>query len=361
MKSGEQVKFFYVILLIITSGGLVNHVIIIPALFDTAGRDAWLSIIFSAVALIPWFFLVIFISRKTNKTHLLVWLTKNVNKPIAYIVISLIGVYLFMMSFVTAKDLIIWTHITYLPKTPQFVLFILILIACIFLANTNLRTIAIVNTVLLPIIVILGFFVASTNLPKKDYSMLMPMFEHGIEPALIGMIFSSAGILEVTLILFIHHRIKSKIKYWQVLLLGFILAGLSLGPTAGGIATFGPEEMIKSRFPAFEQWQLVSLGRFIENLDFFSIYQWLAGALIRISLSLYLLMEIFHIPKGKKRTWILILLAVIIISANFIPINDVMFIDFLKFYYLPFNFIFLITLTLTLTILVGIQSRRQLK
>ena len=64
----------------------------------------------------------------------------------------------------------------------------------------------------------------------------------------------------------------------------FILMGLTMGPTIGAITEFGPIEAAKQRYPAYEEWGLGSIGRFIEHFDFLSIYQWLTGAFIRVGL-----------------------------------------------------------------------------
>src|SRR5690606_24624312 len=105
----------------------------------------------------------------------------------------------------------------------------------------------------------LGFFVMSTNFPKKDYSLLFPLFEYGYIPTLWGMIYVGSGILEVITILFIQHRVKTRINYLSLAVIGAILVWLTLGPTMGAIAAFGPVKASEMRFPAFEQWAIVSL------------------------------------------------------------------------------------------------------
>ena len=47
-----------------------------------------------------------------------------------------------------------------------------------------------------------------------------------------------------------------------------ILVGLTLGPLIGAITEFGPNEATKQRYPAYEEWGLVTIGRYIEHLDF---------------------------------------------------------------------------------------------
>ncbi|WP_369404961.1 GerAB/ArcD/ProY family transporter [Piscibacillus salipiscarius] len=203
----------------------------------------------------------------------------------------------------------------------------------------------------------LGIFVATTNMPNKDYSLLLPVFVDGFRPMLTGMIFTTACILEVFMILFLQHKIKNKINYVGLVIVTLFLILLGLGPVMGGIAAFGPDAVIKERFPAYIQWQLVSIGRFIEHLDFFSIYQWLSGALIRISLTLYVLAEVLQIDDKKKRRRFLLVVGSLIVIVTLLPINDLLFVSFIKNIYLPFNLIFLSLLSLILFILIVIKGK----
>lgn len=354
----EKINVFNVALLFFTSIGLVNHVTIIPALLSASGRDAWIAVLFTMGLLFLWSAAILYVIKGTNKENIYVWLKQHFGKPAAYSFAFLITVYLLSMVIITAKDLIDWTHITYLNRTPPFILYALFLFICWYIGKTSIRTIAIANAILLPIIIVLGFFVSYSNMKMKDYSLLTPILADGFKPVIEGMMFSAAGMAEIFLIILIQHRIKGKIKFRFFVIVLIILAGLTLGPTTGGIATFGAEEMTKQRFPAFQQWRLVNLGRFVEHVDFFSIYQWLSGAFIRISLALYVLGDLFDIPQGKRRELILggfALLSLIILTF---PFSDIEFLYFLTGFYLPASLILIITLSVIFVLLTAIANRK---
>ncbi|WP_017186863.1 GerAB/ArcD/ProY family transporter [Alkalibacillus haloalkaliphilus] len=353
----ERINFIYALLLLVTSVGLLNHVIMIPALYEAAGRDAWLSIIGTFIALIPWVYIIPYIAKKTNQEHIIKWMQDRISKWIVYPIVAFISLFLLLTTIVTLYDLTIWTSITYLPNTPKLILLIMFLFICLYLASMSIRTIVIVNTILLPIIIFLGFFVATSNLQNKNYSLLFPVLIDGFHPMLMGMIFTTACMVEVFIIVFIQHRIKTKIRYSGILITTAVLMMLGLGPVMGGIAAFGPEVAMKQRFPAYSQWQLVTIGRYIEHLDFFSVYQWLSGGLIRISLSLFMLMEILRINQVKKRKIILPIICLFVLTITMLPINDMLFVSFLKNFYLPFNLIFITTLSFVLLIIVMIKGK----
>lgn len=354
----EKIDVFNVALLFFTSIGLVNHVTIIPALLSASGRDAWIAVIFTFFVVTLWSFTAYYVIKGTNRENIYVWLKKHYGKPVAYGFGFVIVVYLLSLVAVTLKDMIDWTYMTYLNKTPPFLLYTLFLLLCWFIGKTNLRTIAIANAVLLPVIIVLGFFVSYSNMRLKDYSLLTPILENGFYPVIQGMVYSAAGLVEIFLIIFIQHRIKGKIKFRFFVIVVFLLAGLTLGPATGGIATFGAEEITKQRFPAFQQWRLVSLGRFVEHVDFFSIYQWLSGAFIRISLALYVIGDLFAIPQGKKRELMLGVFCILVLIVLTFPFSDIEFLYFLSFFYLPASLILIVSLSVIFVLLTVVARRK---
>lgn len=355
----DQINLFHAILLFIMSVGLMNHVIIIPALIEVSGRDAWISILFAMIVGSLWVWLVFYISNGTNRQHIYVWLKVNLGSYIATIFVLMVGGFMLTIAIVTMTDMGTWTQITFLEKTPRIIIVITFILVCCIAANTSILTIAIANGILLPLVIALGYFVFAANLPEKDYSLLFPIIEHGYRPVWQGMIYSGAGMAEVLLLIFLQHRIKSPIRYRYLIILVVILAYLTLGPVSGGIAAFGPIEAAKHRFPAYELWSLVSLGEFVEHVDFFSIYQWLSGAFIRISLALFIIVDLFNLQKGWKRTSTLVSLSTLIILFTFIPFSDIQFIKFLKTTYLPFSLLFLISCSIFLSVSVFFSNDKK--
>lgn len=353
----KGISSFHIVAFFMMSTGLLNHVIIIPPLLDTARRDAWLSIILSFFVYLVWVLIIYFVVRATNQQNIYAWLKRHTGKPVAYLLITSVILYFLVMAATTLKDLTMWTYVTYLPKTPQVIIIITFLLLCLCMANTSIRTIAIVNGILLPIVIVLGFFVATSNLPKKDYSLLTPLFEFGYTPVLQGMIYVCAGLFEVTALLFLQHHVKTKINYISLAIIGLILAWLTFGPTTGAIAAFGPVKASELRFPAFEQWAIVSLSRYVEHVDFLSVYQWLSGAFVRISLILFIIVDLLQLS-SKKKLRLLLICGVFILGINLIPVSDMQFIYLLARYILPGSLMYTICLSILFSLLVIVFKKR---
>lgn len=107
-----------------------------------------------------------------------------------------------------------------------------------------------------------------SNTTHKDYSLLRPMLEHGMQPVWNGTVYVGAGFVEVIMLFFMQHHIKSRLSYLSFMIMILLILGLTMGPIIGAIVEFGPDEADKLRFPAYEEWRLLTIGRYIEHLDF---------------------------------------------------------------------------------------------
>jgi spore germination protein KB len=102
--------------------------------------------------------------------------------------------------------------------------------------------------------------VAVATTPHKDYSLLKPIMENGFTPVLKGMIYAGAENVEIFLILFMQHYLPARFSFKSLLIISVLVASLGIGPTIGAIIEFGPKQAADLRYPAFEEWGLISFG-----------------------------------------------------------------------------------------------------
>lgn len=356
MKQKDSITIVHMILLIMTAIGLHNHVIVITPLIQEAGRDAWMSVIASTTLSFIWIFILLFIHRGMKQEHMYVWMKDNIGKVFAIPICIFVYIYFISLGTITLKETMTWTRITYLQVTPQIALTLLLVGICIMASLLGLRAIAIANVFILTFVVIFGFFVAITNIKYKDYSLLKPLLEHGFQPVAKGMIYPATGFAELVLVIVLQHKLGGPIRFHHLAITVLILAGLTLGPLIGGIIEFGPSEAGNQRFTAYEEWGLASLGRYIEHLDFLSIYQWLAGAFVRISLMFYAAMGIFDFKKTSAKLLSLLIVVGMPITLTMLPIEDEKYYKFLKHVLMPLSFFFCVILSFIFAGVVGIRK-----
>lgn len=357
-KIKTNISFIQSVMIIMLSTGLLNHVILIPIMLDVAKRDAWISVLLAGACALVWIFILHIGITRINKQHLFEWLAKAYHPIVGRMLAAAAGVYLFVICALTTRDTVYWVHLTFSSETPILVLtFILLLISTIN-AYMGINSIANTAGILLPFVILLGFFVMLSNTPHKDYSLLKPLLEHGMQPVWGGTMYAGAGFVEVIMLFFMQHHIKSRLSYRSFMILILLILGLTMGPIIGAIVEFGPDEAEKLRFPAYEEWRLLTIGSYIEHLDFFSVYQWFSGAFLRISLTMFLILDIFQIQSRKVKVWVLgfIFSAIVVFAA--IPFSDQLFLRMLSSYVLPFSLWGVLAFSVIIVVLISLAHRK---
>ncbi|MFK7691579.1 endospore germination permease [Paenibacillus sp. HJGM_3] len=343
--STDKIRFIQACMLHMLMTGLTTHVIINPMLLDASGRDAWIAVLSAGVLYMPWCALLAFIMKRAGQQKLQPWLARQTNPFVSWLLVIPFCVQVYLIGAMTMLHTTAWTITNYLPATPLIALIIPLAAISFLFAISGIRSMAIGAGFMLPIVIILGYFVSISNTPAKDYQQLKPFLENGLPPVLAGMVYAGSGFVELFVMLGIQHRMKTQAKAWQLMTLGAILVYITLGPIIGAITEFGPKEAAKQNISPYEQWRLVELGNYVEHLDFFSIYQWQAGAVIRISLSLYILAEMLPFRSSKARLWGMAVIMFSYMAMSLIPVSEYAFYLLRYRYYFPIALVVVLATT----------------
>ncbi|WP_028548161.1 GerAB/ArcD/ProY family transporter [Paenibacillus sp. UNC451MF] len=323
------------ITLFMLSSGLMDHVIVIPFLLGIAGRSAWLSVIGVGLILTCWLPLLIYVMKKTNMEPIFTWLKRKYGPTLSMILRVPVLIYIFALGTITIVDTVAWVKSMFLPDTPTWFITLSLMGVCIWASYSGVRTIARCGIFLLPIVVLFGIFVSLVNIPRKHYHYLLPLLEDGFDPVLKGMYIVGGGMVEIVMVLLLQQHVDQKLKFSQLLLTLWLLVGLTTGPLIGAIAEFGPDEAARLRYPAYEEWRLVRIGHYVEHVDFLSIFQWLSGAFIRLSLSIFLIKDLIQGYASKKSNslTLVVIIAGLMTVIVLLPHSDKDFVKFLNQWY----------------------------
>ncbi|SDJ09466.1 GerAB/ArcD/ProY family transporter [Salimicrobium halophilum] len=358
MRDGK-ISFVQLFFLIMMSSGFYNHVILTPPVLNVARRDAWISASLTGVSFSVVLLIIYVIHKLTGDQSVFEYLQEGFGKVGKWVFAIPLLIYLMISGYITFFDTISWTKVSYLQKTPQIFLALMILAVIVLMLKEGMETLAIAAGVLLPMVVILGIFVTIANVQNKNYSLLFPILTEGWDPVWGGFLVGSSGAMDLVLLLCIQHQVKKKMALWKYVVIGAMLLNLFLAPLTGTIALFGPEHGAELRYPAYEQWRMVSIGSYIKHVDYLTIYQWLSGAVIRIALILYLIPLIFTIKQVKVKRKLHLGYVVLLVSSLYVPLSDMQFYEWLKKYVLPgFTYGMGLYLFLLLGAVVWIHRRR---
>ena len=335
------------------STGLNNHVIIMPLLIDAAGRDAWISVIIGYVLILAFSLLLLYVTRQFQSVSLFEWLSSTYSHFLSRFIAILMVLFLVITGWITLKEIVIWTNETYLLNTPAIVIALFILAASFYISFGKLKVIAICAGVLLPLVIALYIFVSIGTIPDKNYKNVSPvLIENGWHEVFNGSLFVLGALIELILLILLQHQVTKELKFKHLIFLTLFLSIFTVAPLLGSIAIFGVEEVGKIRYPAFFEWRILGLGEHFNHLDFLSIYQWLSGTFIRISIILFLITQALDIKKKKHRFYIQAFICFIYLLLIIAPISNEAFSTFLsRFYYIGSN-VFGVFITIFIAFLV---------
>jgi len=336
-SGGGKISFLQACMILLLMNGLTNHVIVNPLLLDAAGRDSWISVLGSGCALLPWCAILALLMRRSGQRKLQPWLAERTHPAISWILLFPVCLQLYLIGGMTVVHTSTWTITNYLPASPKILLILTLTLLCALCAVWGLRVIAVTSGLLLPFVILLGFFVAISNGPEKNFQLLKPFVERGWSPVLDGMVYAGGGFVELVVLILMQHRIKTRVRPWQFMLFGLISLYIMIGPVIGAITEFGPKEAAKQLESPYEQWRLVKLGPYVEHVDFFSIYQWLSGASVRVSLALFLLAELLPFRRAASRAWFIVAVAASYVIGAMLPINEYDFYLWMYRVYFPYS------------------------
>jgi len=341
----DRINFAQVFMMFSLANGLASHVIVNPMILEASGRDSWITALVSGGLFLLWMPLLYIIMKRSGQQHWKKWLSSRVTPFVAWLLIIPIVIQMFLIGGMTVIHTTTWTATNYLPFTPKLMLVGCLILFCAAMTLWGIRVIAIVSGILLPLVTVLGIFVSTFNGPHKDYTLLQPILENGVQPVMDGVVYAGAGYVELLAIILLQHHLNKKIKMWKLLAYGVFSSIITLGPILGAITEFGPVEATHQMTSPYEQWRLVQIGQFIEHLDFLSIFQWMSGASIRISLSVYLLVELLQIKRKRSKYWAIgIIMASYTVLTQF-NVNEYAFYTWMYKYYMPISLIILLALS----------------
>lgn len=354
----SRTQIFLVLLLAI---GISNHVLLIPHLLQAAGRDAWICILIGYVLLLIWGTVLYFILNKNRHgTSFYSWVKKRAGRPVAGFVVFIMIMYFALAGISIFYDLIQSVNIYFLPLTPTWMIVVPFLSLCIWAAYRNLKTIVYMSVFLLPIVWILGHFVAIATMREKDYHYIFPILTNGLDPVLSGTVVVLGASVDLLVLILLQKHTKEQFSYGNIVILITLLMGLSLGPTIGSIAAFGPEVAAQMRFPAFEQWRLVVLGEHFSHVDFLAVFQLLSGVTIRIALFSFLLYDTLDFKSIHFKKLILSIYTLVLGVVALLPISDIWVETVIRMYLYPVAFIIGFSLSFLLLLISYLPQRKGL-
>ena len=281
-----MVNKWQILFLIVLTLPIMGHVVLLPLAIELAGRDSWISAIFSlpigVLFLIAIYRLRFIYTKKTAYSSL-----KNIlGNFLTTAITVLFFVYFLFLTSLSIATLIEMTNTAFLPETPIWVLVVSILLLSMYGSSKGIKGIAITAGLLFFTVMFTGHSITFINFPERDLHDLLPLLENGWKPVFFGTILLSNVWIELLFLLIIPIKNIQEKRLFSVLLLGLIAnIIMMLSTMSGAIMTFGLGQAENFIYPALEIVKIVDLD-FIDRLDVYALILMTFGCYIRGSLFL---------------------------------------------------------------------------
>lgn len=333
--NNEKIFISAALILVLLSTVFMHHFLLTPLLLDIAGRDAWISVLFAFPGLLVWICILYFIIRKTGQKSITLLIKQRYGNIAYSIIVIPLLTFLLLNTYGAIKSTSYWITIIYLPKTPIIVIEVFLLIICTYCAYAGISSIAVISVFLFPFILFFELFLDGANIQFMHINWMKPMLQHGWTPIFKGSFFIAGGYIELLFLLLIQHKIKERVKFWHLSLVGILILLSTLFPLFYSITLFGPQLSEKMRYPVYEQWRMLGIGQFIQHVDFISVYQFMSASFIRIALTLYLCLDVLNIKSKRTFKKLLGSLSFALLVAICIPVTELKYHSFMKVNYVP--------------------------
>jgi spore germination protein KB len=271
----------------ITSITVTGHLLFIPVIIDHAGRDSWLTLIFTIAPAVLIGFVVAVLAQRYPEYTLIEYSQIILGKWLGKFIALLFLFYFLHEASLSLRGFGEFYTSAITPRTPIMVYFAAMLILAVYTIRNRLEVLARTNQTFLVLMIPIGILASTLTHKDKDYRNFLPILENGIEPVAMGAfnllsLYSSFIVLGMV---FPYVSSKKKLKRLSMFTM-LLLIVMFLGPLTGVVAILGEERTVGLYFPTFQILRDIEIGA-LQRLDIIGVLLWSMGSFSKISLFFY--------------------------------------------------------------------------
>lgn len=273
-------------MLTVTSLTIMGHLIILTLVINQSRQDGWIAgiagTLFGLVGIIG----ITMLSQRFPGLTLVEILQSRFSWAGRSVAVLYL-IYFWMMT-VLAVRLFAEAYKVIMVETPLLAFIFVIVLLCAYSVYLGLETIARMNQIMLPVLVVTAMFVAFMTMGSKDYTNLLPILGNGWGPAGLGAISVMGWYGEFVIMGMVLPYVQHPKKILKINVAAAVVNLIFfLGPITGPIAMFGPAEAARMTFPTFSEVRYIRIGEILNRFDAIAILFWTVGLFFRVSIFYY--------------------------------------------------------------------------
>ncbi|MGJ9384413.1 GerAB/ArcD/ProY family transporter [Salipaludibacillus sp. CF4.18] len=269
---------------------IATSLLLVPSMTGAkAGRDMWVSPLWaSSIG-----FLVVFIAYQLHRHYPKETIIEYSEHIVGLIPGKVIG-FLYLFFFLHVNGLIIREYAEFVmgnffKETPRVVIFASMVLVCAFAVRGGLEVIARTAELFVPIVVLLYLMIVFFLTTELEPTNMLPVFEEGVMPSILGAASPVALYSEFFLIAFMLPYLtdqKKGLKWGNLSVLSVLLLMVLTNLTA--LFLFG-EITADLLYPVMSAGKYIEVAEFFAHLESIIMAIWISGAFIKISVFYYVL------------------------------------------------------------------------
>lgn len=252
-----------------------------------AKRDMWISPIWASATA----FIIILITWQMHKLHPQKSLIEFGESVLGKIIGKCLGL-LFILFYLHICGIILREYgefvvSSFLKKTPLIVIIGAMMLVCGYAVRSGVEVIGRSTQIIVPIVILLFVCIPLLLMPDLEPSQLLPIFENGIGPSLMGSIVPMGWFSEYLLVSFLFPYIndQGRTVRWSII---SILSVIFIMLIANVMLLMLYGNTVSSHtYPVMSAARYISLADFIAHVESFVMALWVAGVFIKISVFYY--------------------------------------------------------------------------
>lgn len=253
-----------------------------------AHRDMWISPMWASFNGFFTMFIVYQLHKKYPKETLIQYSQHIAGRFLGKILGFVFLFYFLYVASLIAREYADLVMITFLPKTPMFVVTGSMILVCTFAVRAGLEVLGRSAQILVFIymLTILLFVLLLKDLKAEN---LFPIMEHGLLPSIRGAVQPSLWFGQIFLAsMLLPFLTDSKVAMKRSIYLVIICMIAMVYINIISLLLFG-DSVTSYAYPVFTAFRYISVATFFEHLESFVVVIWVMGVFIKLSVFLYVL------------------------------------------------------------------------
>lgn len=297
------------------------------------GRDTWIALFIASIMICIYFLYLIFVCNKKKCYDILKIYQTAVGKWIGIflIIIFFINLFLNLIECTSVESSTMNTH--FIVYTPFWLIALIGVLGGFYVVKSGAS--AVISSVIIGIIFIStsGFILFLLTWRYKDFNLLLPILEHGVDKNfLICIVKLLAGYSGVAILLtFLDDVVDPKLLK-KISIVSFIyVTQIHLISMTGVIATFEINVLNTLTFPKLLQTQLIRQFDYLEAGELFVMLQVVGGWFVKYIITLYAAIRIIDKLKIKRSIALTVIIIGNFIGSYYIGQNKFILFPFLDY------------------------------